>query len=93
MTERSFVLVYSLLSGAALIGMDQSPNTQLRQSADTIRNSQDALRRSASQELSKLAMKAAANNMYYEYPGGSGYVHDKWERMPVQFGRDYSDCP
>ena len=93
MIKRSFVLVSSLLSCLTIFGMDKSSSDGLGQSTDKLRNSQGSLSRSQSQELNKLAMQAAVNNIWHEYPGNSGSVYDRRERMPVQFGRDYSDCP
>lgn len=93
MTKRSFVLAYSLLSGVALIGMDQSPRGTLRNSTDTLRDSQGALSRSQSQELNKLAKRASAATIYYDFRDKFAPIYETrgYVLMPPQ--HHHSDCP
>jgi hypothetical protein len=93
MTKRSFILACSLLHGLTVIGMDQSPRDALNNSTDKLRNSQGVLSRSQSQEFNKLAKRASAATIYYDFRDKFAPIYETrgYVLMPPQ--HHHSDCP
>lgn len=92
MTKRYFLLACSLLQCLTMIGMDTQSSTELSKSRDDLRCSQDALLRSPSQELNKLAKTVAASNTYYGFYGKFEPVYE-YEYKPMPPHHFHSDCP